>query len=704
MAANPAPTSEQANTGPVLLHTPTLEEMSQTQLAKFVDFVQAKHPELDFGPYGEACYNKLHDWSISHQEDFYVAVRDFSGLVGDWGERVIDNPDNMMETRFFSDSKISFAENMLKRVKDAPNEPAIISRYERGEDTIWSWQKLYDEVSRWEQVLKDRGVEEMDRVVVNMPNTPESVAIMLAASNLGAIFSSTGTELPAEALISRFGQTEPKVLIAADTHREGKKEENRLETIAEVQAGVPSIQSTIVVPVKDEKPDISGLKNAEHMDEALEKYEAREIEFIRRDFNHPQYILFSSGSSGKPKCFVHSAGGTLLSHVIESQLQGDVRAGDRVFYNTTRSWMMANWLDGNLASGATTLLYSGFHGYPDAYSQWDFANENGCTHFGTAAPLAIRWMNKGLNMIERGVNKALRVIMSTGDILPPPVAEYLHRSVAKVRSDSIFGGSDKDGCFGMGNPFSRCFAGLTPGWVLGTKCLVLDDDGNEVENGQSGELTCVTPIPSVLGFWNDPDNAKFKEAYFEHYEGKIAKLVWRHGDSVMKVEVPLEDGTVVTQIKHLGRSDDVLNQNGIKLSPTEIYTALDGLLPEDKGMAAISYQRPSDEQAITVLFVELDNPDAGVPDAMIEEIKHRVGDQVNPAAVPIEIVAVPSLARTPNGKTAGKVMKSALVGKVLSDEDASLYGAKTVRWFENFASVLAAKYPRPSNGAQPANG
>lgn len=677
---------------PKVLWEPSKEEMENSNLAALIRFVEARRPDLNFGEYGEECYQKFHQWSVNNLPEFSSDVLDFFDIPMDKGHEVLSNPDNMEKARYFEDTQLSFAEVMLRRVQDAPDEPALISRVQGGEDRVISWQQLYDETSRWQQALKAAGVGEGDRVAVNLPNVPETVPVMLATANLGAIYSSTGTELPADALISRFGQIDPKVLVAADGQVFGDKTQDRQDVIAEVQQAVPSIQKTVVLPFSgDFNSDPAGeLKDAVSMEEFLQPYSADNIDFERRPFNTPLYILFSSGTTGKPKCFLHSAGGTLFKHMVESQLQTDVKPGESVFYNTTPSWMMWQWLVGNLASQATVLMYHGHPMHPDIDAQWDFTSKHNCAHHGTAAPLVLNWEKAGLN-IDHLDTSSLRSIMTTGDILPPQSFEFLGQMAPGVKIASISGGSDIDGCWILGNPFASTKVGRIDGPVLGSDIQIVDENtGLAVPVGTSGELICTTPVPSVLGFWNDTDGSKYHEAYYQEFEGKISQPVWHHGDLISMHGRGIE---------HHGRSDSVLNQNGLKKSPSEIYAAL-SQMKTIQNMAAVNFQRPDNQQAMTVLFVQ-PSQEGGVNDDMRAEIKRTISKRVDPGAAPRVVIEVPNILQTPNGKKAEKVMKKILAGATLSDEDAALYGgAQLAQVYEGISQDLHQKYPAPAVGGE----
>ena len=627
-------------------------------------------------------FEKLHAWSVDHADEFWSALWDFAGVIGDKGKTVIKKIDDVPWARFFPDAKISYAENLLAAVATKPNDPAIIFRVQNQQDIALTWQGLYNEVSRWQQALTSAGLREGDRVAVYLPNVPEAIIILLAASNIGATFASAGMEMGPSDLINRFAQVKPKILITADGYVHGEKEISRLDVVKRVQAEVPGIEKTIVLSLLDENPDLGELKNAIVDSHFLDHIEPKKIEFKRRNFNHPLYILFSSGSTGKPKCFEHSSGGVLLKHFSEFLLQCDIRPGDRVFYHATPSWMMWNWLAGVLSVDSTILLYDGSPAYPDANAQWDFTAANGCTHHGTAAPVILSWLHAGINPSKRHDLSALRMVMSTGAVLPAQGFEYIHKNVKQdVKISSISGGTDIVGCFMGGNALMPTYAGQINGPMMGMDIRVMDEDGNELEDGQAGELVCAAPFPSMpLRFLDDADGARYRDAYFDFYGAD--KKLWRHGDTIEK--------TAEGQYVIVGRSDATLNQNGVRIGTGAIYDQLAPFKDQIKDYAAVDFTRPDNAQAITILFLALINNEKEVPDDLAKAIKLAVKTNVGPYSVPTEIIAVPGVLKTPNGKIAEVVMKKALAGK--ETPNASLYGADLVRGFETIGRDLTKKY------------
>ncbi|MCK5285491.1 MAG: acetoacetate--CoA ligase [Alphaproteobacteria bacterium] len=661
-----------SNSIKILWEPPALEN---TVIGKFIAFTTDRTGETF------SDYKGFYNWSIENQEHFWSYLWDFTNVIGDKGSQVIQKLDNVPWARFFPDSKISYAENMLARVFEKPDEPAIIARLQGEKDRVLSWQELYNDVSRWEQLFIKSGLCEGDHIGVYLSNIPETISILLAASNLGIIFTSAGMEMGAKDLINRFGQVQPKLFITADGYVHGKKNISRLDVVKLVQEKINSIKQTIILQLIDEDNlDISGLKNTVEYTECINQFHPKEIIFNRRDFNYPLYVLFSSGSTGKPKCFEHSTGGILLKHISEYVLHCEVMPGDKVFYHATPSWMMWNWLASGLAMGATILMYDGSPAYPDANAQWDFTASNGCTHHGTAAPVILSWDKADIRPREDFDLSALRMIMSTGAILPSQGFEFIHEHVKQdVKISPISGGTDIVGCFVGGNALMPTYAGQINAPILGMNVQIWDDKGKPVKKGEIGELVCINSFPSMpLRFLNDPDGARYKAEYFEYYDGHV----WRHGDSV---EVTNEGQFII-----VGRSDATLNQNGVRIGSAVIYDQLVPFADQIKDSAAIDFTRPDNKQAMTILFLAIDNYERGVSEDLQKAICTAVKNNVTPYAIPSKIIAVPDILKTPNGKKAEVVMKKIINGKEIPN--ASLYGEELVEHFIKIGADLIKTY------------
>lgn len=657
-----------------MLWDPAQHKPEETRLAEFSRFIGVS------GAFDQKHFEAIQNWAVQNPAAFWNAVWDFGAVIGERSGEVIAKIRDVPWARFFDDSKISYAENMLAHVERKPNTPAIIARTQDQADRIITWKGLAVQVSLMEQALRGAGVGEGDKVAVYLSNIPETIIILLAASNIGAVFVSAGMEMGPDDLINRFSLVNPKILITADGYVHGAKGVDRLEAIRKVQAAIPSIQLTVVIPMLREAGEVITLDNATDIGRFIAPFSPKELKFTRRAFNHPLYILFSSGSTGKPKCFEHSSGGILLKHLSEYILHCDVWPGDRVFYHATPSWMMWNWLAGGLAVGATLLMYDGAPAYPDVYAQWRFTAEHKCTHHGTAAPVILSWATAKAEPKENFNLSDLRMILSTGAVLPAQGFEYIHEHVKEdVKISSISGGTDIVGCFVGGNPFTPTYAGQVNGPMLGLDVDIWDEEGRSVPPGGTGELVCKNAFPSMpLRFVGDEGGAKYRAEYFEHYK----EAVWRHGDSVERTR----EGQFVI----VGRSDATLKQNGVRIGPVAIYDQLKVFSERVREAAAVEFTRPDNKQPITVLFLALQDGAASVPDDLAAAIKKAVKDNVTPYAIPTEIIAVPGVLKTPNGKTAEVVIKKILAGK--SIPNASLYGEELVKNFEKIGKDLVKKY------------
>ncbi|MCB1532778.1 MAG: acetoacetate--CoA ligase [Alphaproteobacteria bacterium] len=680
---------DQTQTEPEILFQPSAADIANARLTAFKNFVEER-TGLNFGQPGPAAYAKLHQWSVEEAAQFWDVLWDFTELLGEKGDQIIGEIDGVPWARFYPNGRISYAENMLRQVEKTPHDPAIIARVQDGEDRVLSWQELYDQVSIWQQALEGAGLEKGDCLGVYLTNVPETVVLLLATSNIGARLVSAGMEMGPDDLINRFGQLQPKILVSTSTYTYGQKEILRLEVIKRAQKDMPSIQKTVML---DGAQNVD-LKNTLGAAEFLDAYSPQKITFNRHDFNHPLYTVFSSGTTGKPKCIVHSSGGVLLKHMSEYVLHSDVRVGDRVFYHATPSWMMWNWLASGLAAGASILMYDGSPAYPDSYAQWRFTSENGCTHYGTAAPLILDNIDEGIEPAKHCDFSNLRVVMSTGAILPENGFEYIQSAVKKdVKICSISGGTDIVGCHLGGNPFVPTYAGQLNGAMLGMDIRVFDDEGQEVANGKPGELVCINAFPSMpVCFANDPDGEIYLDAYFNYFPGQRA---WRHGDFIQK--------TPQGQYVILGRSDSMLNQNGVRIGASVIYEQLEAFKDQVTDGVAVDFISPQDKQAKTVLFLALKNGAQTVPDDLAKNIKTAIKNNVTPYAIPAEIMAAPDILRTPNGKKAEVVVKKIINGKKITN--ASLYGEDLVRFYEgmheNLVEKYAAKHSELNNGSEP---
>jgi acetoacetyl-CoA synthetase len=541
----------------------------------------------------------------------------------------------MPGARWFPQARMNFAENLLRR---RDREIAIEFW---GEDKVQSrvtYAELYHEVSRLAQALRASGVKAGDRVAAYMPNIPGTVIAMLATTSLGAIWSSCSPDFGVQGVLDRFGQIEPRILFSADGYFYNGKTIDVLPRLAEIAQSLPSVERVIVVPYTERSPDISGVPRAIDVHAYMAPYTARDIEFVQLPFSHPVYIMYSSGTTGVPKCIVHGAGGTLLQHLKEHALHVDIKRGDRLFYFTTCGWMMWNWLVSGLASSCTILLYDGSPFMRNGNLLFDFADASGMTVFGTSAKFIDALAKAGLHPAATHKLDTVRVILSTGSPLVPEGFDYVYANIKRdVNLASMSGGTDIMGTFVNGNPLLPVWRGEIPCATLGMQVEVFDDDGHPVQ-GAKGELVCTAPFPSMpVGFWNDPQDRKYRAAYFDKYPN-----VWCHGDYV---ELTEHGGMII-----YGRSDAVLNPGGVRIGTAEIYRQVEQL---DEIVESLVIgqdwppEQPSDVRV--VLFVRL--RDGIALDApLTDKIKQHIRANTTPRHVPARVVQVADIPRTKSGK------------------------------------------------------
>ena len=524
-------------------------------------------------------YYDIWQYSVKNTESFWSAVWDYTNVIADHkGETVLSDDPHMRHRRFFPDARLNFAENLLRRRDD---ETAIVFR---GEDVVErkiSYKKLYEQTSALAQALRSMGVKKGDRVAGYLPNMPEAIIAMLATSAIGAIWSSASPDFGVQGVLDRFGQVEPKVLFTADRYFYNGKDLDCLEKAGQIAAKLPSLEKMVVVKyIKEDDVDLP--KDAVLFSDFTSGYLPQNIEFEQLPFDHPLYIMFSSGTTGTPKCIVHGQGGTLLQHLKEHQLQCDIKKGDRVFYFTTTGWMMWQWLNSALASEATVMLYDGSPFYPNGYTLFDYADEWKITHFGTSAKFIDALKKHDLSPKQKYDLSSVRMIASTGSPLVHEAFDYVYDHIKDdVHLASISGGTDIVSCFVLGNPISPVYRGEIQGPGLGMDVDVFDTMGNSLDHGK-GELVCKTPFPSMpTGFWNDADDQKYTKAYFDKFDD-----IWCHGDWC---EWTKNGGMIIH-----GRSDATLNPGGVRIGTAEIYRQVENCLklrnrlPSDKNGTVMS--------------------------------------------------------------------------------------------------------------------
>lgn len=630
------------------LWTPDPARASASALAQFMRRTGQS------GAIGAEAYKTFWRWSVDRPEEFWTALWDFCAVIGDRGPTVLADAKAMPGASFFPDSKINYAENLMRR---RDSFPALIFRTEKQEERLLSYSDLHDQVSRWAQAFRALGVGPGDRVAALMPNMPETVIAMLAAASLGALWASASPDFGPQGVVDRFGQIAPKVLIAVDGYYYGGKTLDILPKLREIVPALgPDLARVVVVPLTVPDPDVSAIGGAVGAAEFLAPFRPAPCVFERVPFNHPLFIMFSSGTTGVPKCIVHGHGGTLIQHLKEHRLHCDIRRDDCVFYFTTCGWMMWNWLVSALASEATLLLYDGSPFHPDGQVLWDFAARHRATLFGTSAKYIDALRAHGLHPSEGRDLSALRTMASTGSPLVHESFDYVYGTVKRdLHLASISGGTDIVSCFVLGNPVSPVWRGEIQGPGLGMAVEVFDEDGLLLAEGAgSGELVCTRPFPSMpVGFWNDPDGSKYRKAYFERFPG-----VWHHGDWIARTA---HGGFVIS-----GRSDATLNPGGVRIGTAEIYRQVEQI-PEILESIAVGQDWQGDVRV--VLFVRLKEGIA-LTDDLIARIRKRIRDGASPRHVPARILPVADIPRTRSGKIVELAVREAIHGRPVKNVEA----------------------------------
>ena len=628
------------------LWTPTPERVEQTNMRAFMRAMESRWGVTfeDFSAFWR--------WTVEEDEKFWLSLWDFCDVIAETqGERVVIDKNKMPGARWFPDARLNFAENLLRRRDDST---AIVFW---GEDRVrreLTFVELYNQVSRTVQALAALGVKKGDRVAGFMPNMPETIIAMLATTSLGAVWSSCSPDFGVQGLLDRFGQIEPKVLFAGDGYFYNGKSFDTLERVAAIQNELDSLERTVVVPYTRDAPPLERLTATVHFDDFVSGYEPSGIAFERVNFNDPLVILYSSGTTGMPKCIVHGQGGSLLQNLKEHRLHADIKQGDRLYYFTTCGWMMWNWLAAGLASEATLLLYDGSPFYPDGNAIFDYADAAQMTILGTSAKYIDVVKNQGLAPIESHDLSSLKAVLTTGSVLVPESFDFVYQHIKQdVCLSSISGGTDIFGCFIGGNPSGPVWRGELQTRALGMAVDVFDDEGKPV-TGERGELVCTSPFPSMpVSFWNDPDGSKYREAYFDVYPD-----VWRHGDWC---ELTAHDGVII-----YGRSDAVLNPGGVRIGTAEIYRQVEQLQEVEEGLV-IGQEWEGDTRVI--LFVRL-RDGLALDDRLVDRIKMQIRQNASPRHVPAKILQVPDLPRTISGKITELAVREIVHGRPVRNTDA----------------------------------
>ncbi|HEY7480031.1 MAG TPA: acetoacetate--CoA ligase [Gemmatimonadales bacterium] len=637
---------------------PDSDRVRRANLTAFLHHIRDRRPP---GAEAVADFPSLYRWSVERPEAFWPEVWAFCGVVSEeragrapWDDVVVGldrmaPPDPVLGPRWFAGARLNFAENLLRFTDD---RPALVFWNERGRQRTLSFRELEAEVGAAAEALEREGIRPGDRVSGFLPNLPEAVIAMLGTATLGAIWSSCSPDFGANGVLDRFGQIRPRVLITADGYLYAGKRIDSLDRVREVRKRIPEIERVVVVPYLDDRPDVSGIAGAVMWGDWADRRTGRPA--VRRfPFDHPLYIMYSSGTTGLPKCMVHGAGGTLLQHLKELVLHTDLTRQDRIFYFTTCGWMMWNWLVSSLAVGATVVLYDGAPLAPP-HVLWDLVQQERVTVFGTSAKYLALAEKEGLRPGTSHDLSALRAILSTGSPLAPSGFEYVHREIKRdLHLASISGGTDIISCFALGNPIAPVWPGELQTRGLGMAVDVFDERGAPVRE-QDGELVCTRPFPSMpVGFWNDPDGSKYRAAYFEHFPG-----VWRHGDWARLTE---HDGLVIT-----GRSDATLNPGGVRIGTAEIYRQVEQL-PEVIESLVVGQEWDGDVRI--VLFVRLRSGMA-LDESLRDRIRRRIREHASPHHVPKRIVQVSDIPRTISGKITELAVREVLHGRAVTNVEA----------------------------------
>ena len=627
------------------LWEPSQERIEQTELLRFMCAVNERFG-TDFHDYWP-----LWQWSVEKIPDFWAAVWDFVGIQADAPyQTVVDDLTKFPGASWFEGAELNFARNLL-RFRD--EREALIFQPEQGAARVLTYAELYRQVARVAAGLRDAGVQPGDRVAGFMPNMTETVIAMLAATSLGAIWSSCSPDFGIKGVLDRFGQIEPKVLFTADGYFFKGRAFDSLARVSEIIRDLPSIEKVVVVPFTEDAPDPARVRNGQAWADFGDSA-ATEIQFASLPFGHPLYIMFTSGTTGLPKCMVQSAGGILINQLKELVLHCDLKRDDTIFYFTTCGWMMWNWLVSSLAVGARVVLFDGNPFHPDPAALWRMAEQQRISIFGTSAGYLSALEAAGEKPAEHCDLSALRAVLSTGSPLSEESFRYVYRDIkSNLQLASIAGGSDINGCFVGGNPIGPVHEGEIQCRCLGMKVAAYDETGNPVI-GEEGELVCEAPAPSMpIYFWNDPDGKRYHDAYFDVYPG-----VWRHGDYIRISET----GGVVM----LGRSDATLNPGGVRIGTAEIYRQVDAI---DEVADSLVIGQSWNNDVRVVLFVKLAEG-VTLDDELRNRIRKTLRQNASPRHVPAKIIAVPDVPYTLNMKKVEMAVKKIIEGKPVLNRDA----------------------------------
>lgn len=644
------------------LWQPNAEQIANTELTRFTAYLNNRF-QINLND-----YEQLHTWSVQEKELFWSSIWDYFKVIGSLPTNVLEHGEQMLEAKWFVGGQLNFAENLLKRHDDAP---AIIETGEDGRRHTITYAELRMQVAQLAAALKAQGVVQGDRIAGFLPNCAASVIAMLATASLGAVWSSCSPDFGLQGVIDRFGQIEPKVLFATNGYYYNGKAIDTCERVSAITENLPSLKKLVMVPYLANQPIAQqATALADFMDKT-----ATQLSFVPVSFDAPLYIMYSSGTTGAPKCIVHSVGGTLLQHLKELALHSNVQAGDKFFYYSTCGWMMWNWHVSGLALGATLVLYDGSPFYPSPTRLYDLIDQENISIFGASAKFYAACEKADLKPKQSHKLEQVRCLMSTGSPLAHESFDYIYRDIkTDVCLSSISGGTDIMGCFALGNPCLPVYRGELQCLGLGMDVSFVDDNAQPLSQGK-GELICSSPFPSMpTGFWKDHDNRKYRAAYFERF-----KNVWAHGDygELIPHINPAQRGVIIH-----GRADAVLNPGGVRIGTAEIYRQVEKI-PQVLEAMAIGQQWQDDVRVI--LFVVLQQ-NVILDESLEALIRHTIKTHTTPRHVPAKIIQVPALPRTISGKIVELAVRNVVHGLPVKNSDA-LANPEALKYFENLPQL-----------------
>jgi acetoacetyl-CoA synthetase len=643
------------------LWSPDFQRAQEANVNRFIQLVsQARDPAVQ-------DYASLYRFSIDSPKAFWRAVWEFGGIIGTAGNRTVEHLDSMPGAQWFPDAKLNFAENLLRYRDD---RTALVFNSETGASSSLTYRQLHSQVAAIAAALRLHGIQAGDCVAGYMPNLPETIIAMLATTSIGAIWSSCSPDFGINGVVDRLGQIKPRLLFCAAAYTYNGKHHDCLAKVSEIQCRIESIEKIVVTPYAEPDPDLSGLKNAEMM-ESFAIGGATDIEFTRLPFDHPVYVLYSSGTTGAPKCITHGAGGTLLQHLKELLLHVDIKRSDRFFYYTTCGWMMWNWMVTGLATGATLVLYEGSPFYPDPAAMFDLVDRQEITIFGTSAKSISAWQKNAIKPRETHSLASLKTILSTGSPLAPESFDYVYSDIkTDVCLSSIAGGTDIVSCFAAGCPVLPVHRGEIQCLGLGMAVEICREDGSFADTDETGELCCRQTFPSMpVYFWGDTDNSKYHAAYFDKYPG-----IWAHGDFAKITE---HGGLVI-----FGRSDAILNPGGVRIGTAEIYRQVESL---DEVIEGICIGQDWDDDVRVILFVRL-RDGIELDENLRAHIRKVIRENTTPRHVPAKVLQVSDIPRTVSGKIVELAVRDVVHDRAVKNVDA-LANPQALELFRNLPEL-----------------